>query len=69
VSARVLPDWRPRYGTAPPTDRACCCNTDGRRGQSQTVKANGSNTDVLALADQIITAQQAEIDEMQTLLG
>ncbi len=42
---------------------------EGAIGQSQTVKANGSNTDVLARADQIITAQQAEIDEMQTLLG
>ena len=40
----------------------------GAISQSQTVKANGSNTDVLALADQIITAQQAEITEMQALL-
>lgn len=40
----------------------------GAIAQSQTVKANGSNTDVLALADQIITAQQAEIAEMQALL-
>lgn len=37
----------------------------GAISQSQTVKANGSNPDVLALADQIITAQQAEIAEMQ----
>ena len=36
--------------------------------QSETVKAEGSNADVLALADQIITAQQAEITEMQSLL-
>ncbi len=36
--------------------------------QSQTVKASGSNSDVLALADQIIAAQQAEITEMQALL-
>ena len=42
---------------------------EGAIAQSQTVKANGSNQDVLALADQIITAQQAEITEMQALLG
>jgi uncharacterized protein (DUF305 family) len=42
---------------------------EGAIAQSQTVKANGQNTDVLALADQIITAQQAEITEMQALLG
>jgi len=36
--------------------------------QSQTVKANGSDPAVLALADQIITAQKAEITEMQALL-
>ena len=41
---------------------------EGAISQSQTVKANGSNADVLALADQIITAQQAEITEMQALL-
>ena len=41
---------------------------EGAVSQSQTVKANGSNADVLALADQIITAQQAEITEMQALL-
>jgi uncharacterized protein (DUF305 family) len=41
---------------------------EGAIAQSQTVKADGSNTDVLALADQVITAQQAEITEMQTLL-
>jgi uncharacterized protein (DUF305 family) len=40
----------------------------GAISQSETVKANGSNPDVLALADQIITAQQAEIAEMQALL-
>ena len=42
---------------------------EGAISQSQTVKANGANSDVLALADQIITAQQAEIAEMQTILG
>ena len=41
----------------------------GAVSQSQTVKANGSNADVLALADTIIKAQQAEITEMQALLG
>lgn len=41
---------------------------EGAISQSETVKANGSNVDVLALADQIITAQQAEITEMQALL-
>ena len=40
----------------------------GAVSQSQTVKANGSNADVLALADTIIKAQQAEITEMQALL-
>lgn len=42
---------------------------EGAIAQSQTVKANGSNSDVLALADQIISAQQGEIGEMQALLG
>jgi uncharacterized protein (DUF305 family) len=41
---------------------------EGAIAQSQTVKANGSNANVLALADQIIAAQQAEIAEMQALL-
>jgi uncharacterized protein (DUF305 family) len=41
---------------------------EGAISQSQTVKANGSNSDVLALADLIITAQQGEIAEMQALL-
>ncbi len=40
----------------------------GAISQSQTVKADGSNADVRTLADQIITAQQAEIAEMQALL-
>lgn len=42
---------------------------EGAISQSQTVKANGSNPDVLALADQIISAQQGEITEMRALLG
>jgi uncharacterized protein (DUF305 family) len=41
---------------------------EGAISQSETVKAEGSNADVLALADQIITAQQGEITEMQALL-
>jgi uncharacterized protein (DUF305 family) len=41
---------------------------EGAVSQSETVKADGSNADVLLLADQIITAQQAEIAEMQALL-
>ena len=42
---------------------------EGAISQSETVKADGSNPDVLLLADQIITAQQGEITEMQALLG
>lgn len=41
---------------------------EGAISQSETVKADGSNADVLALADQIITAQQGEIIEMDALL-
>lgn len=42
---------------------------EGAIDMAQTVKANGSNADVAALADQIIEAQQAEITEMQDVLG
>jgi len=41
----------------------------GAIAMAQTVKAAGTNPDVLVLADQVITAQQAEITEMQALLG
>ena len=41
---------------------------EGAISQSETVTAEGSNADVLALAGQIITAQQGEITEMQALL-
>lgn len=41
----------------------------GAIAMAQTVKATGSNADVLALAEQVIAAQQAEITEMETLLG
>ncbi len=40
---------------------------EGAISQSETVKTTGSYADVLALADQIITAQQGEITEMQAL--
>ena len=42
---------------------------EGAIAMAQTAKAAGSNPDALALSDQIIAAQQAEIAEMQTLLG
>lgn len=41
---------------------------EGAISQSETVASEGSNADVLALADQIIVAQRAEITEMQALL-
>jgi uncharacterized protein (DUF305 family) len=41
----------------------------GAISQAETVKAKGSNSDVLALADEIITAQEGEITEMETLLA
>ena len=42
---------------------------EGAIAMALTVKANGSNPDVLALADQVIAAQQGEIGEMETLLA
>lgn len=42
---------------------------EGAISQAETVKSSGANPDVLALADQIMTAQQAEIAEMQTILA
>lgn len=39
----------------------------GAIAMAQTVKAAGSSPDVIALADQVIAAQQAEITEMQAL--
>lgn len=41
----------------------------GAISMAETVQAEGSNPDVLSLADQIIAAQQAEIDEMNALLA
>ncbi|CAN5440661.1 DUF305 domain-containing protein [soil metagenome] len=42
---------------------------DGAIVMAQAVKSGGSNPDVLALADRVIAAQQAEITEMQALLS
>ena len=42
---------------------------EGAIAMAQTAKTSGSNTDVLAISDQVITAQQAEITEMKALLG
>jgi uncharacterized protein (DUF305 family) len=42
---------------------------EGAIAQAQTVQAAGSNPDVLLLAEQIIAAQQAEIDQMKALLA
>lgn len=42
---------------------------EGAISQSEDVVADGSNADVIALAQQIITTQQGEIDEMRALLG
>jgi uncharacterized protein (DUF305 family) len=42
---------------------------EGAIAMAQTVKTDGQNPDVLALADQVITAQQGEIDEMKAILG
>ena len=41
---------------------------EGAIAMAETVKASGSSADVLGLAEQIISAQQAEIDEMRALL-
>ncbi|HWL41530.1 MAG TPA: DUF305 domain-containing protein [Ilumatobacter sp.] len=42
---------------------------EGAISMAEAVQAEGTNPDVIALAATIITAQQAEIDEMRTLLG
>ncbi len=41
----------------------------GAIAQAETVKANGSDPDALALADEIIVAQQAEIRRMEAILA
>ena len=48
--------------------RMMVAHHEGAISQSETVKADGASADVRALADQIITAQQAEITEMQALI-
>lgn len=48
--------------------RTMIAHHEGAISQSETVKAQGSNADVLTLADQIIAAQTGEITEMQNLL-
>lgn len=42
---------------------------EGAISMAQTVKAAGFSAEVLALADQIIAAQESEIAEMRALLG
>jgi len=42
---------------------------EGALAMAQGVEASGQNADVVLLADEIIAAQQAEIAEMQGLLG
>ncbi len=42
---------------------------EGAIAMAQTVKAAGSSPDVLALGEQVIAAQQAEIAQMQALLA
>lgn len=42
---------------------------EGAVAMADDVKTSGQNADVMVLADEIITAQQAEIAEMQALLG
>lgn len=42
---------------------------DGAVEMAQSVKAQGSNPDVMSLADRIISAQKAEIAEMKNLLA
>ncbi len=41
----------------------------GAIAMATTVQSDGGNADAIALAGQIISAQQAEIDEMNALLG
>lgn len=48
---------------------AMIAHHEGAVSMAQTVKAAGSNPEVLTLADAIITGQQAEIDQMKALIG
>lgn len=42
---------------------------EGAIAMAQTAKASGSSPEVLAMSDQVISAQQAEITEMRALLA
>ena len=42
---------------------------EGAISQAEAVREAGSNPDVAVLAAQIIESQQAEIEQMQALLG
>ena len=42
---------------------------EGAIAMAQTAKTSGSSTEVMAMSDQVISAQQAEIAQMQALLG
>ena len=48
---------------------AMIAHHEGAVSMAQTVKATGSDPEVLMLADAIITGQQAEIDQMKALVG
>ncbi len=48
---------------------AMIAHHEGAVSMAQTVKAAGSNSEVLTLANAIITGQQAEIDQMKALTG
>ena len=71
----LMPDQMTRLASAhgPEFDRLfleeMIAHHQGAILQSATVKEQGSNPDVLALADQIIAAQKGEDTEMQALLA
>ena len=48
---------------------AMIAHHEGAVSMAQTVKASGSNAEVLALADAVIAGQQAEIDQMRAFIG
>jgi uncharacterized protein (DUF305 family) len=48
---------------------AMIAHHEGAIAMAEDVKADGASPDVRVLADAIITGQQAEIDEMRSLLG
>ncbi len=59
--------------TGPDFDRAWAemmiAHHQGAIAQAEALRAGGANPEVRALADQIITAQQAEITQMQAMLN